>query len=137
MRWSTRDSAPAEQFAYWRELICAAVRAPRTHAAAVADIEAHLTDDDLSPAATARRLSVSVRFVHGLFAGRPESYAATVRRLRLEKAAHDLRDPALSHLRVIDIATEAGFVNVASFHRAFRRAFGRTPNEHRAAHTRR
>jgi transcriptional regulator GlxA family with amidase domain len=51
-----------------------------------------------------------------------------VRRLRLEKAARDLRDPGRSHLRVIDVATEAGFVNVASFHRAFRRQFGRTPN---------
>jgi len=109
----------------------APVRAPRTHAAAVDDIEAHLTDDDLSPAATARRLGVSVRFVHGLFAGREESYAATVRRLRLTKAAHDLRDPALAHLRVIDIATEAGFANVASFHRAFRNAFHRTPTETR------
>jgi AraC family transcriptional activator of tynA and feaB len=105
------------------------VRAPRTLAAAVADIEAHLRDDDLSPAATAARLGVSVRFLHGLFAGRPESYTATVRRFRLEQAARDLRDPALGHLRVIDIATEAGFGNVASFHRAFRRAFGRTPNE--------
>jgi AraC-like DNA-binding protein len=107
------------------------VRAPRTLAAALADIEEHLTDDDLSPAATAGRLGVSVRFVHGLFAGRPESYAATVRRLRLEQAARDLRDPALGHLRIIDIATEAGFVNVASFHRAFRQAFGRTPHETR------
>lgn len=105
------------------------VRAPRTHAAAVEDIEAHLADDDLSPAATARRLGISVRLLHGLFAGRPESYAATVRRLRLAQAARDLRDPALAHLRVIDVATEAGFANVASFHRAFRRAFGRTPSE--------
>ncbi|MEU7870627.1 helix-turn-helix domain-containing protein [Dactylosporangium sp. NPDC049140] len=105
------------------------VRSPRTHAAALADIEEHLGDDDLCPAATARRLGVSVRFVHGLFAGTPESYAGTVRRLRLEKAARDLRDPARGHLRVIDIATEAGFVNVASFHRAFRKAFGSTPHQ--------
>ncbi|WP_433056877.1 helix-turn-helix domain-containing protein [Dactylosporangium sp. CS-033363] len=105
------------------------VRSPRTHAAALADIEEHLGDDDLCPATTARRLGVSVRFVHGLFAQKPESYAATVRTLRLEKASRDLRDPSLAHLRVIDIATEAGFVNVASFHRAFRRAFGRTPQQ--------
>jgi AraC family transcriptional activator of tynA and feaB len=111
------------------------VRAPRTRAAAMEDIEAHLTDEDLSPAATARRLGVSVRLLHGLFAGGPASYAATVRRLRLEKAARDLRDPALSHLRVIDVATEAGFVNVATFHRAFRLAFGRTPNQLRGSHT--
>nr|BFE63108.1 transcriptional regulator FeaR [Dactylosporangium thailandense] len=109
--------------------VLAPVRSPRTHAAALADIEEHLSDDDLSPATTARRLGVSVRYIHGLFSAEPESYAATVRRLRLEKASRDLRDPSRGHLRVIDIATEAGFVNVASFHRAFRKAFGRTPHQ--------
>lgn len=44
------------------------------------------------------------------------------------RAARHLADPAMRHLRVIDVATEAGFGNVASFHRAFRRQFGRTPN---------
>ena len=71
-----------------------------------------------------------MRGLHGLFAGRELSYAATVRRLRLERAARDLRDPARTHLRVIDIATEAGFPNVASFHRTFRREFGHTPRQH-------
>ncbi|MFI5906884.1 helix-turn-helix domain-containing protein [Dactylosporangium sp. NPDC051541] len=110
-------------------------KAPRTYAAALADIEEHLGDDDLSPAATAHRLGVSVRFVHALFANaggggnEQASYTSTVRRLRLEKAARDLRDPTLSHLRVIDIATEAGFLNVASFHRAFRQAYGTTPTQ--------
>ena len=47
--------------------------------------------------------------------------------MRLELALRTLRDPDLGHLRVIDIAAEAGFGDVASFHRAFRREFGRTP----------
>jgi AraC-like DNA-binding protein len=108
------------------------VDAPRSRALAVADIEEHLTDDDLSPAATARRLGISVRRLHGLFAGGEHSYAATVRRLRLERAFRDLRDPARDHLRVIDVASDAGFVNVASFHRAFRREYGRTPAQVRS-----
>ncbi|MEV6350675.1 helix-turn-helix domain-containing protein [Actinoplanes sp. NPDC051851] len=103
-------------------------RAPRAHAHAVADIEEHLTDDDLCPAATARRLEISVRTVHALFAGRELSYSATVRRLRLERAARDLRDPARAHLRVADIAADAGFTDVTAFHRAFRRAFDQTPS---------
>lgn len=103
------------------------IRSRRTWRQAVADIEEHLADDDLSPAATARRLGISVRGVHGLFAGRELSYAATVRRLRLEQAYRDLRDPARRWLRVIDIAAGAGFADVASFHRAFRREYGRTP----------
>jgi len=101
----------------------------RSRAAAVADIEEHLADEDLSPATTARRLGVSVRTVHGLFAGSGQSYAGTVRRFRLERARRALADPALAHLRVIDVAADAGFGNVAGFHRAFRRAFGRTPGE--------
>ncbi|MEV4509685.1 helix-turn-helix domain-containing protein [Dactylosporangium sp. NPDC049525] len=104
------------------------VRSPRSYQTCVEDIEEHLTDEDLSPAVTARRLGISVRTVHGLFAGHEASYAATVRRLRLERAARHLADPAMRHLRVIDVATEAGFVNVASFHRVFRQQFGRTPN---------
>lgn len=111
----------------------APVRSRRTHAQAVADIEEHLSDDDLSPATTARRLGISVRGLHGLFAGGELSFAATVRRLRLEQAVRDLRDPALRHLRIIDIAADAGFADVASFHRAFRRAYAKTPGEVRAA----
>jgi AraC family transcriptional activator of tynA and feaB len=44
-----------------------------------------------------------------------------------------LADPARAHLRVIDVAVEPGFVNVASFHRAFRREFGTTPAQLRAS----
>jgi AraC-like DNA-binding protein len=99
----------------------------RSYRAALTDIEEHLADEDLSPAATARRLGVSVRWLHALFAGRERSYAGTVRRLRLELARRDLRDPARAHLRVIDVAADAGFGDVTSFHRAFRREFGQTP----------
>ncbi|GIJ49147.1 hypothetical protein Val02_60330 [Virgisporangium aliadipatigenens] len=102
---------------------------PRSYRAVVADIEEHLGDDDLSPAATARRLGVSVRWLHRQFVGRERSFAGTVRRMRLEHALRALRDPALSHLRVIDVAAEAGFGDVSSFHRVFRREFGSTPAE--------
>jgi AraC family transcriptional activator of tynA and feaB len=108
------------------------IRSRRTHALAVADIEEHLTDDDLSPAATARRLGISVRGLHGLFAGRERTYSATVRRLRLEQAFRDLADPARRHLRVADVAADAGFADAAGFHRAFRREFGRTPAQIRS-----
>jgi AraC family transcriptional activator of tynA and feaB len=111
-------------------------RSARSYRAALADIAEHLTDDDLSPAATANRLGISVRWLHGLFVGQERSYAGTVRRLRLEMASRTLRDPARGHLRVIDIAAEAGFGDVSSFHRAFRREFGQTPAQVRrlAAH---
>jgi AraC-like DNA-binding protein len=103
------------------------VRHDRLHAAALADIDEHLVDDDLSPPATARRLHVSVRLLHAVFAGRQLTFAAEVRRRRLEVAWQTLRDPARAHLRVIDVAVAAGFTDVASFHRAFLREYGRTP----------
>ncbi|MFF1675842.1 AraC-like ligand-binding domain-containing protein [Streptomyces sp. NPDC058256] len=103
------------------------IRHDRIHAAALADIDEHLTDDDLSPPATARRLGVSVRLLYAVFAAQQRSFAAEVRRRRLHTAWRGLQDPARAHLRVIDVAVDAGFTNVTSFHRAFRREYGRTP----------
>lgn len=108
-----------------------AVRYHRIHAAALRDIDEHLADDDLSPAATARRLGISVRLLYAVFAGHELSYAAQVRRRRLECAWRDLKDPANAHLRVIDVAVAAGFTDVTSFHRAFRREYGYTPAQAR------
>ena len=111
------------------------VRHGRIHAAALADIEEHLADHDLSPLATARRLGVSVRLLHAVFAAGQGSFATEVRRRRLHNAWRDLRDPARANLRIIDVAVDAGFTDVTSFHRAFRRAYGRTPAQVRAEPT--
>ena len=73
------------------------------------------------------RLGVSVRLLYSVFAGRRHSLAAEVRRRRLDATWRDLQDPARAHLCVIDIAVAAGFPDVTSFHRAFRREYGRTP----------
>lgn len=103
------------------------LRQDRLHAAALADIDEHLTDADLSAAAVATRLGVSVRLLYAVFAGRRHSFAAEVRRRRLDLAWRDLQDPVHAHLCVIDVAVAAGFADVTSFHRAFRREYGRTP----------
>ena len=99
--------------------------------AALNDIDEHLRDDDLSPARTANRLGISVRLLHQLFAGHEHSFAATVRRRRLEQANRDLGDPALANLRIIDIATANGFVAATHFHRVFRETYGYTPAQRR------
>ncbi|GAA1252960.1 hypothetical protein GCM10009665_49600 [Kitasatospora nipponensis] len=112
-----------------------ALRGDRLHRAALDDIDEHLTDDDLCAPATAHRLGVSPRLLYAVFAGRRRSYATEVRQRRLEHAWRQLQDPARSHLRVIDVAVSAGFADVTSFHRAFRRAYGRTPLQVRRAAT--
>ncbi|MEY9933775.1 AraC family transcriptional activator of tynA and feaB [Catenulispora sp. GP43] len=103
------------------------LRQDRLHAAALADIDEHLTDADLSASAVATRLGVSVRLLYAVFAGRRHSFAGEVRRRRLDHAWRDLQDPVHAHLCVIDVAVAAGFADVTSFHRAFRREYGRTP----------
>lgn len=110
-------------------------RHDRLRAAALADIEEHLIDDDLSPPVTARRLGVSVRLLYAVFADQRRSFATEVRRRRLEYAWRELQDPARAHLRVIDVAVKAGFTDVTSFHRAFRREYGRTPAQIRQEST--
>lgn len=109
------------------------LRQDRLHAAALADIDEHLTDTDLSPTTVAARLGVSVRLLYSVFAGRRHSFAAEVRRRRLDHAWRDLQDPARAHLCVIDVAVAAGFADVTSFHRAFRREYGHTPAQVRRA----
>jgi AraC-like DNA-binding protein len=95
--------------------------------AALADIDEHLGDDDLAPAVTARRLGISVRRLHQLFAGHERTYGQQVRRRRLDQAHRDLADPARDALRVIDVAADAGFADVTHFHRVFRQTYGYTP----------
>lgn len=104
---------------------------PRLLTAALADIDEHLADDNLSPARTAGRLGISVRLLHQLFTGHDHTYTGTVRRRRLDQAHRDLADPARAHLRIIDIAADNGFADVTHFHRVFRQTYGYTPTAHR------
>jgi AraC family transcriptional regulator len=69
---------------------------------------------------------------HRIFRGMVgESVAEHVRRLRLERAAQQLRHSARP---VTDIAFEAGYEAHESFTRAFHAAFGASPSEFRANH---
>jgi AraC-like DNA-binding protein len=102
-----------------------------TRAAVRAHVERHL-DGDLGVAAVCRRFAISPRTLHGLFADSGESFAATVRRLRLERCAALLADPTTTS-SVTAIAAAHGFDDPTSFSRAFRRRFGVAPREVRAA----
>jgi AraC-like DNA-binding protein len=52
---------------------------------------------------------------------------------RLENAAALLRDPRWRERRIADVAAEAGFTDLSHFSRAFRRRYGATPSDVRAA----
>ena len=82
--WSAAEERPARLALHAAGMLSIAlepailtpVRSPRSYQTCSKDIEEHLTDEDLSPAATARRLGISVRTVHGLFAGHEASYCS-------------------------------------------------------------
>jgi AraC-like DNA-binding protein len=101
-----------------------------SRAAVLAHVERHLGDRDLTVAGVSRRFAISPRTLHNLFADADESFAATVRRLRLDRCAARLADPA-DPATVTAVAAAHGFDDPTSFSRAFRRRYGCSPREMR------
>ncbi|MCE3550753.1 AraC family transcriptional regulator [Pseudonocardia sp. RS11V-5] len=95
-------------------------------------VHGRLGDPALSVASVCRRFAISPRTLHAAFAGGEETFAATVRRLRLERAAVLLADPADTRT-VTEIGASVGFLDPASFSRAFRRTHGCAPTELRGS----
>ncbi|MEU3662506.1 helix-turn-helix domain-containing protein [Streptomyces sp. NPDC032940] len=96
-------------------------------------IDRNLADPALDPAAVAAHHHISLRTLHQLFHGEPESVAATIRRRRLERCHADLTDPNLRHQTIGETALRWGFRHPADFSRAFRRAYGMPPSEIRTS----
>jgi AraC-like DNA-binding protein len=94
-------------------------------------IDRHLGDPDLSPQALADAHHIALRTLHRLFADQEDSVAGTIRRRRLERCRRDLADPLLADRPVHAIAARWGFRDKAHFSRAFRTAYGVTPQAYR------
>jgi AraC family transcriptional regulator len=95
----------------------------------LAQVETRL-DAELSLAALAKQAHLSPFHFQRVFTDLiGESPALFVRRLRLERAARQLRDTAEN---VRTVAARAGYSETAPFTRAFRSLFGRTPVDLRA-----
>jgi len=90
------------------------------------------TDPNLTPAAIAAQLNISLRQLYRAFIG-TESPAARIRRRRLERAAEILAGRA-GPGQVEKVALECGFASAEYFSRAFRREFGMSPRAYRSAH---
>ncbi|MGW1758017.1 helix-turn-helix domain-containing protein [Streptomyces mirabilis] len=88
--------------------------------------DARLTDAELSPAATAAQLHVSVRTLQRAFASLDESFSAYIRRRRLEEAAQALTAPG-SRLSVSEAAALWHFTDSSHFIRAFKKQYHATP----------
>ncbi len=101
----------------WQALVAAV----RSH------VRANLADPGLTPAVLARHHHVSVRSLQLAFERAGSTPAGLVRTERLRWACRLLADPRYAALPVTAVAARAGYLDVNTFIRAFRRAHGTTP----------
>lgn len=97
-------------------------------------IQQHLDDPELTPATIATAHHVSTRTLHRLFESQDGTVADLIRRGRLERCLRDLRDPALRHRQVQEIAARWGFRSPSHFNRQCRARTGMTPGLYRQTH---
>ncbi|MET0390099.1 MAG: AraC family transcriptional regulator ligand-binding domain-containing protein [Polyangiales bacterium] len=83
---------------------------------------------DMSMQAAARAIGMSVRSLRRHLAAEGKTYSKIVTEAQTVIAKHCLRDV---HRTIHDTASELGFADNASFHRAFKRWTGLTPTEFR------
>jgi AraC-like DNA-binding protein len=102
-------------------------------AAVMREIKRHSGDPGLSAITIALLLGITPRYVHLLLEESGKSFSHHVLERRLDKAAALLRDPNWRHLKIVKIAAQAGFADLSYFNRTFRRHFGATPSDFRAA----
>jgi AraC-like DNA-binding protein len=101
--------------------------------AALDEVERSLGEPDLSPALVADRVGVSVRYLHRIFSTRGPSFGRWLLARRLERCRADLADPALAGWTIGEIGWHNGLTDPSYLARAFRRAYGVSPGEHRRA----
>lgn len=92
-----------------------------------------LDEIGLTAESVALELGVSVRTLHRCFAAADASFAATLRRLRLEQARAWLAQPRWARVGVGEIGRRCGFSDASHFTREFQQAFGQTPARWRRA----
>ncbi len=99
------------------------------------DIASRLDQPDLSVATIAARHRVKPRWVQRLFEREGTTFTEYVLAQRLLRAYRLLTDRRHDHLKISTIALDAGIGDLSYFNRAFRRRYGVTPSELRAAAT--
>jgi AraC-like DNA-binding protein len=108
------------------------VRSARLHAIK-ADIAANITRRDLSADAVAARHGISPRYVRGLFMDAGTTFTDFVLDQRLARAHRLLTEPFADGRAISAIAYDSGFGDLSYFNHAFRRRYGATPSDIRAA----
>ncbi len=93
-------------------------------------IEQQLANPELTVESLAASLSLSSRYLRGLFS-RSEKISHYILRRRLEECANQLTNALLQNTSITSIAFKYGFNSTAHFSRTFRKQYGITPREYR------
>lgn len=94
-------------------------------------IERHLCDAALDTAAVAAALKLSPRYINQLLEVEGTSLSRYIWKRRVERAAADLRNPALKSSTISVIAMANGFNDLAHFSKAFRQRFDTSARDFR------
>jgi AraC-like DNA-binding protein len=108
------------------------VRAARFEAIK-ADIAARFNHNGFSIESVAARQGVSPQYIRALFNSAGTTFTDFVVEQRLDYVHRQLRDRRYFDRKIGSLALDAGFNDLSYFNRAFRRRFGMTPSEVRAA----
>lgn len=103
----------------------------------VADMEARLSDPELTPSGIAESNFISVRHLHGLFREHGTTVSRWIREKRLERCARDLADPTQQGIAVREIAERWGYENATHFSTSFKEYTGLSPSDWRRRAVRR
>lgn len=94
-------------------------------------VERHATDAGLDAATVAAALKLSPRYINQLLEAEGTSLARYLWRRRVERAAADLRNPALQARGISTIAMANGFNDLSHFSKAFRQRYAVSPRDYR------
>jgi AraC family transcriptional regulator, positive regulator of tynA and feaB len=96
-------------------------------------IESELRNPELGIGLITQRVGVSPRHLHRLYAREQQTLMRTIRDVRLDRCYQDLTSASQRALTINEIALSWGFNDQAHFSRQFRRRFGVTARDARAA----
>jgi AraC-like DNA-binding protein len=97
------------------------------------DVANRLDQPDLSLTTIAARHRLKLRWVQRMFESEGTTFTEYVLSQRLLRAHRLLTDPCRTCLKISTIALDVGFADLSYFNRTFRRCYGTTPSELRAA----
>ncbi len=87
--------------------------------------------EEITPAAVAQELGISVRYLHRLFALTGQSLMEYVNSQRLEQACQIMSNWR-SKFKVAEVAHQVGFYDASHFNRTFKKKFGFAPSQYKS-----